>query len=124
MLFAESSDVADEQDADAVLSLLGDEYVREILAAASREPHSASDLSEVCDASLSTVYRRVDDLLEHGLLVESTRIDADGTHVSVYETAVEGFHVGLADGELRIDLDLLDDPAQRFAQIWEGIKNS
>ncbi|WP_267641649.1 ArsR/SmtB family transcription factor [Haloarchaeobius amylolyticus] len=116
--------MSDEQDADAVLELLGDEYVRDILAATSERPHSARELGEVCGSSRSTVYRRVDDLLEHDLLVEGTRIDDDGSHVNVYEAALEGLELELDDGHFAIDLDVKEDAAWRFTRLWEDIKNS
>ncbi|WP_435334613.1 helix-turn-helix domain-containing protein [Haloarchaeobius sp. TZWWS8] len=116
--------MADEQDAEAVLALLGDATVRTILAAASREALSAKELGAVCDTSVSTVYRRVDELVDHELLVERTRIEDGGTHVSVYETAVRGFDVGLEDGAWAVEPNRREDAAGRFTNIWEDIRRS
>lgn len=109
-------------DPDTLFTLLGDEYVRTILRAASEEPMSARALSEECDSALSTVYRRVEDLVEAGVLVEETRIVADGSHHSVYETRLDELTVRIANGEFEMDLKTERPTAERFTRVWEGIR--
>jgi DNA-binding transcriptional ArsR family regulator len=110
------------EDADvAVLGLLDDRYARAILTATSDEPMSAKQLGEACDASLSTVYRRVDDLEDHGLLAERTRVDADGHHRTLYRSLVESVRVDFDDG-VRVSVVGRHDPADRIAGIWDGMR--
>lgn len=111
-------------DPERLFTLLGDEYVRTILRAASREPMSARELSEECDSALSTVYRRVDDLVEEGVLAEGTRIEPDGSHHSVYETRVDELAVRIADGEFDVDLTVRRDAPERFTRMWEEIREA
>lgn len=107
--------------AEEVLELLGDEYVRAILTATSDEPMSAKAISETCDMSLPTVYRRVDDLLEFDLVVEQTRIDRDGHHYTVYEPSVGRVTVDVG-GELSATVEYREDAVDRFTRVWEDIR--
>ena len=106
-----------------LFALLDDEYARAILTATSIQPMSAKTLSEECDASLPTVYRRVDRLIESGLLAEQTEVVADGHHYSVYEARLERLTVELEEGELHVDVEETptDDVADRFTDMWEGL---
>ena len=109
-------------DPERLFALLGDEYVRTILKAAREEPMSAKALSAECDSALSTVYRRVDDLTDAGLLVETTRIEADGSHHSVYETRLDEITVRIANGVFEMELEVERPPAERFTRMWEDIR--
>ncbi|WP_201741583.1 ArsR/SmtB family transcription factor [Salinigranum halophilum] len=105
-----------------LFALLDDEYARRILAHLDQEPMSATELSERCDASPPTVYRRLDRLQRCGLLTEETRIDDRGNHYAVYESRFEGLAVVMDDGEFVVDLSRRADPADRFTNLWEGMR--
>jgi DNA-directed RNA polymerase specialized sigma24 family protein len=62
--------VADGADADEILALLEDQYARVILQQTRNNAMSAKEISEICDISISTVYRRTERLIECGLLAE------------------------------------------------------
>ncbi|MFC6974487.1 helix-turn-helix domain-containing protein [Halomicroarcula sp. GCM10025709] len=106
-----------------VLALLDDPYARDILTATSEQPMSAKTLSERCDASLPTVYRRAERLVESGLLEERTEIAEDGHHYSVYEARLRRLAVELEDGTLSVELEEKQeiDVADRFTEMWDGI---
>ncbi|MDB2246160.1 winged helix-turn-helix domain-containing protein [Halorubrum ezzemoulense] len=110
--------------ADELLDLLGEERVRQILAATSRDPLSAKELSEECDVALSTIYRRVEDMVANDLLVEQTQIETDGSHHSVYEANVDHVDVDIEDGTIDIKMDIREDAAQRFSRIWSDIRDT
>jgi len=114
--------VSEDSDPTAVLSVLDDEHARAILAAASTQPMSASELSEACDASTATVYRRIDDLTELGLLEESINVRSDGNHHRVYRATLQRFTLELADGEFTTEVEVeSEDVADRFTRMWEGL---
>jgi DNA-binding transcriptional ArsR family regulator len=117
--------VSEDCDTGAVLSLLEDEYARAILTATSAEPMSAKTLSEHCDASLPTIYRRLDDLEACDLVEEQVRIRSDGKHYNVYLARLEAFAIGFEDGEVTVDIDRrtveTQDVADRFTNMWEGL---
>ena len=110
--------------ADELLDLLGEERVRQILAATSRDPLSAKELGEECDVALSTIYRRVEDMVANDLLVEQTQIENDESHHSVYEANVDHVDVDIEDGTIDIKMDVREDAAQRFSRIWGDIRDT
>lgn len=104
--------------------MLGEERVREILAQTSREPMSARALSDECDVALSTIYRRVDDMVANELLVERTQLEADGSHHSVYEANVDHVAVDIDDGSIDVRVHVREDAARRFSRIWRDIRGT
>lgn len=86
---------------------------------------SATSLSEYCDASRSTVYRRLERLQECGLVDERPRFDGDGHHHNVYVSRLETVAIEFDDGEMHLELterDLPDeDYADRLANMWEEL---
>lgn len=109
---------------DELLELLGQERVRQILAATSHEPRSAKELSTECDVALSTIYRRVEDMTASDLLIERTRVEADGSHHSVYEARIDHLDVDIDDGTIDVSVHVREDAAQRFSRIWSDIRES
>ena len=109
---------------DELLELLGQESVRQILAATSRDPRSARELSEECDVALSTIYRRVEDMVASDLLVERTRIESDGSHHSIYEANIDHLDIDIEDGTIDVSVHVREDAAQRFSRIWSDIRES
>jgi len=85
--------VSEDSDLSTVTGLIDDEYARSILTATSEEPMSATELAECCDASLSTVTRRLDSMEATGLIDEQTRLRSDGHHDTVYVAQLDRFEV-------------------------------
>ena len=117
--------VSEDFDGAAILALLEDDYAREILTATSAQPMSADQLTERCDASDSTIYRRVDRLKEHDLLEEQTQFDPDGHHYSVYVSRLQSVDVTFEDDECQVELHRRtpaeEDPADRFTRMWQDL---
>lgn len=115
--------MSEDRSPDELFALLDDAYARAILTATSTKPMSAKTLAEECDASLPTVYRRVDRLIECGLLAEQTEVVEDGHHYSVYEARLERLTVELEDGDLSVTVEEVpaEDVADRFTDMWEGL---
>ncbi|WP_226480795.1 helix-turn-helix domain-containing protein [Natrinema amylolyticum] len=114
--------MSEEPDVETIGTLLEDPTVRTILTETSQKPMSASTLSDHCDASRPTVYRRLEDLRECDLLVERTKPDPDGGHHrTVYSTNLERITVELRDDGLRLRIDRREDMADRFTSLIEGM---
>ena len=117
-------DVSEEPDPETLFSILDDKYARDILTKTSEKPMTAGDLSEACDASPPTVYRRLDRLTENGLVAERKEFRDKGRHYSVYVARLEQALIELDEGEWRVSVTapVPDDPAYRFTQMWEGMR--
>lgn len=116
--------MSEDPDPEVVFELLGDAYVRDILVEAYTEPMSAKELSEACGMSLPTVYRRVEDLTDRDLLLERTRIVADGHHYTTYVANLEGLRVDLEADGFHVQVHRREDPSDRFTRVWEGIRET
>ena len=114
--------MSEDSGIEGLLALLDDEYARRILIETSTQPMSAKDLAEACDASLPTIYRRIDRLSEQNLLAERKEFGDEGRHYSVYEATLNRVTLELEDGEFSADIATEPpDAADRFTQMWEDI---
>ena len=114
--------MSEERTIESIAAVLNDSTARTILTETSQEPMSAHTLSQRCDVSEPTVYRRLEDLRACDLLVERTKLDPDrGHHRTVYATNLERITVTLLDGEFRIQVDRQEDIADRFTRLIEGM---
>lgn len=114
--------MGEEIDPTELFHLLDDRYARMILRKTTQEPMSAKVLSDVCDASLSTIYRRADALQEQNLLTEKTEPDPGGHHYTVYEATVSHVSIEFDDGEISIVVSSEEDAVDQFTQTWTRIR--
>jgi DNA-binding transcriptional ArsR family regulator len=114
--------VTGEPDPPEIFATLDDEYARDILVATRRDRLSASELSTECDMSRPTVSRRVNRLVEQGLLEEYTHVDPGGRHYSEYEARLEGVDVRLRAEGFSVQIEVRPDPADRITSIFEQMR--
>lgn len=121
--FERPPSVTDDPQTDEILDLLDDAYVQSILLQTRDNALSAKELSEECDISLSTVYRRTERLIEYELLAERRIAQPDGNHYTVYEARLEELTIRLTDDgfEIAVSKKPSGNLADRFTNIWEGL---
>ena len=90
------------QSPSELLDILGDEHSRTILGVASKRAVTAKELTQRCDASPSTVYRRINELLDCDLLTERVSFREDTKQTTVYETTFRHVDVDLDDGDYTV----------------------
>jgi predicted transcriptional regulator len=100
-----SKPVESEEDVQCLLEALDDADCRDILDATGNDALSASEVSERCDLPLSTTYRKLEILDDAGLLVERTRINHTGKHVSEYVRAIDDVTVSV-DSKAGIQIEV------------------
>ena len=93
-----------------IVSMLGERYVLDILDAVSAAPKSAKEIAHDAEVPTTTLYRRLDGLVDTGLLEESIRLDGGGDHYHVYRATLE--HLKLSRSEAGLDLDVSIDIAE------------
>lgn len=108
-------------DAATLGSLLADDCARTIIEATAREPQSAEALAERCDASKTTVYRRLEELEEHGLVEARQRPEASGHHYKVYAACLDRAVVTLTEDGVELSVTRRDRMADRFRRFVEGL---
>jgi DNA-binding transcriptional ArsR family regulator len=86
-------------DADELLELLGDEYTYRVFEAVVEQSRTGRELIEATDASKATVYRRLDELEDAGLVESTLDIASDGNHRKRFHAVVTAMQVSFgADG--------------------------
>ena len=90
--------------AQPVLDVLHDANCRAILRATGERALSANEVAEACDLAQSTAYRKLDLLVEAGVLEERTRVRRSGKHASEYVRTVDDVVVSLDDDGVSVRL--------------------
>lgn len=96
-----SDDEPPSVDSGEVLTMLGDEYAREILKTISADPLPAREIAERLELSRATVYRRLNRLESAGVVEASVSYHPEGHHR-------KRFTVDLDRLVLSIDTDRID----------------
>ena len=97
---------APELSAEQLLDLFGDEYTRRVFEAVSEQPRGGRAVAEAADVSRATAYRRLNQLLEAGLVASEYQIAPDGHHRKQFAASAQHLSVSLDDGDI--------DAADRF----------
>lgn len=101
---------------DTVFELLADRHVRRILAVTGVKQQSARDLTDACDCSLSTAYRRLNVLTNRGFLLEQTELGECGNHRSVYELNCSEIQITSDGGRVVVVLQFDDGSNERIIE--------
>jgi DNA-binding transcriptional ArsR family regulator len=114
--------VSDEPSKQRILAAMADEYSRKILTATIQEPISALELSKKYEIPITTVYRRIDELVEAGLLaaVKSGRT-TDGKWYDLYRSLLRRIDVSFEKGDVRIEIIVNEHVSDRFTRMWTSI---
>lgn len=113
-----------EWDPGGIFDLFGDGLSRRILVLASEQPLSADELATTLEASHPTVYRRLNALLEHDLVVEHQQIDADGNHYKTFETTLKRVAFEVEDGGYNVDVRMRQSLVDQFGDLWSDLGGS
>jgi predicted transcriptional regulator len=82
-----------------LLELLGDEYTLRVFEAVVEGPRTGRELIDATGVSKATVYRRLEELEETGLVESTLNIASDGNHCKQFHAAASGIEVSFgSDG--------------------------
>ena len=82
---------------DQLMSALNDKKSRRILSETTQEALSAGEISDRCDIPLSTVYRKLEQLVDAGMLVERVRLSSYPDYTREYLLDVTALTVDIGD---------------------------
>ncbi|MEF8801981.1 MAG: helix-turn-helix domain-containing protein [Halolamina sp.] len=99
-----------EGEISELLAVMDDEDCRAVLEATGSEPLSAKEIAQRCDLASSTAYRKIDRLVDAGLLTEGIRISGTGKHASEYRRSVDRIELSIGDAgtELQVERGSVD----------------
>lgn len=98
-----------------LLGALDDEDCRTLLGATAEGALSVAELADSCELPLSTTYRKVNTLVEAGLLVEAVRLCGSGRHRSEYTLGVEEICLSLTPDGVEVAVSGREESEPRTA---------
>lgn len=111
-----------EWNPDTLLDVLGSALARRILVLARREPQSADQIADRCEASLPTVYRRLDALAEYGLITEELTVNVDGNNYQTYETVTDQVRIDVLPDGIETTVGEQRDIVDQFEAFWTDLE--
>jgi len=95
---------------NAICKALADKYSRVILAYAMDKPKSVIEMSKDCKIPISTVYRRIRDLTNAGLLnIKSCLITIEGKKYYLYRSKIKAINTIFGINSVNIEIIFNDD---------------
>jgi len=88
---------------DQLMSALNDKKSRRILSETTQEALSAGEISDRCDIPLSTAYRKLEHLVDAGILIERVRLSSHPDYTREYLLDVTALTVDIG-GESGVSL--------------------
>ncbi len=108
---------------ERILNALGDPAARELLLKLNEAPHAAQELLSTNSIPQSTLYRKIHELEELGLVgIQRTAITQEGKRVDLYRSLLEELTVELKGSQIRIDLRFRDLSAERLRTMWKDLR--
>jgi predicted transcriptional regulator len=109
--------VSDPPDTETIAELLADDCARTILVETKDEACSAAELSDLAGVSEPTVYRRLERLREHDLVVEEIRPVTDGKNYKTYQARLDGVDIDLDPDGFTAEIRRRERMADRFTRL-------
>ena len=91
------TDFRQGEEANTVLGLLADRDARAILMATAREAVSVPELVTVCEIPTATAYRKVEALVDTGLLTKNIRIRPHGRNANEYQLRPRSISIDISE---------------------------
>ncbi|MGA8303906.1 MAG: helix-turn-helix domain-containing protein [Thermoplasmata archaeon] len=108
---------------ERILEALGDRWSREILLMLNESPRSAQEIQSTNRIPQSTLYRKLHELGEIGLVgIQRSVISADGKRVELYRSLLDELKVEMRGARLRIDVRFRDLAAERLKEMWRDVR--
>lgn len=118
-----SIDTMTDEELSDVLTILGDEHAREILQATMKRPMSADELSDACNISPQSVYRRTDELSSYGLLETELEYDEDGHHFRTYTADPTRIVIAISEENTDVTISRRERMADRFSEFIDRVRD-
>lgn len=91
-------------DDETMLSLMSDDYARDILDALGEQPLCARELVDRMDASRPTVYRRLQRLEDAGVVEGVMTVHPEGHHRKQFRITVDHMHLTFGSDGVSVEV--------------------
>jgi len=108
-----------------ILKRLADEYSRRILQLTMQKHKTAERISSELGVPLSTVYRKIKELKETGLLiVEKSVVTKDGKVCDLYRSTIKGVKINLGSQPPSLDLIFNEVVYDKISRVWQTLREA
>ncbi len=97
--------IEEEDRKQSLLTILSDHYCRQILDSVMHKPKTALEINMETRIPISTIYRRLQTLVDAKLLVTSGFISEAGKRNFLYKSSIAGIKTSFDNG--RVDVELV-----------------
>jgi len=117
--------VSDENKAIEVVKVLSDEYSRKIILSIVATSLPIEEISRLQNIPISTCYRRIREMQHFGVIrADRTIIRDDGKKFVCYKSAIKNATILIDSGELKVDVVINKDPAEKLGSMWSEVRSS
>jgi predicted ArsR family transcriptional regulator len=115
--------VTDDLSKQRILTAIADPYSRMILRTIMHDNKSALELSKECGIPVTTMYRRIEELLGAGLIIQAKASRTkDGKWFELYRTLVKNINITAEKGSIAIAISL-DNVPERLMHTSPTLNN-
>ena len=112
-------EITDEIKKEHIISCMADNDCRDIIGLTIKGPKPASEIIKDLKIPSSTAYRRINALLEFGILVvERTLIMEDGKKLDLYRSTVRNVEISHRVDNTTVTLIPNEDMVSKFIRLW------
>jgi len=109
---------------EAILSALGDPQSRGILLNLNEGPRSALELTKTCDLPQASVYRKLRELQEAGLVgIQRTVLTDDGHRTDLYRSLLVAATLSYRGASLEVRASYRELAAERLGDLWDAVRS-
>lgn len=106
-----------------ILQAMADDCALAILKGTTEKACSAMEIIHQCALPPSSVYRRISEFLEAGLLaVERIVITDDGKKFSLYRSTVRDMRAEYKSGEFELNVSFNEDVVSKLTRLWSSMR--
>ncbi|AJM92153.1 hypothetical protein [Nitrosopumilus piranensis] len=104
----------DEKMSQMILQSFGDLEKKAILESVAETPKIISEIIEDCNLSQTSGYRKINNLIDNGLLYKAEQISRDNKKINKYLCAFSNLRINLEGKRMSVELQLMDSEKSLF----------
>ena len=105
-----------------ILESFGDPEKKKILESVTNTPKIVADILSECNLAQSSGYRKINNLIDDGLLIQSAQIVKDNKKINEYVCIFNNLKINIEKGNMEIDVQLTEKEIQQ-SSILHIIQN-
>jgi len=109
---------------EAILAALGDPQSRTLLLQLNETTRSAQDLVERSGMPQASVYRKLRELQEAGLVgIQRSGLSADGHRTDLFRSLLVEARLSLSGDRLEVQAAFRELAAERLGELWDEVRS-